>query len=235
MEKAIFYWGVIFSVAIGCMEMVKHLDERKWEWSFAEYRTLFWSSGVNGFLLWQIVRNDSVSDSGAGLLSLVAGCLLFACMTDWKSCEVFAFTWWIGGTAGGFLLLQKYVTGYWIGEPRTPVIQQLIPLLLYILMQEIFFERFYGRADCHAFVICALIETVLGMGMLEFLLHMLMAFGLLAVVQMPQGNINSKGNLKRPVAFLPYITISFWVLLFFEKNVILERISKTIYIGGLGL
>lgn len=234
MEKMVFYWGIIFSVAIVCMELVKHLDENLWEWSAAEYMCLFGCSGVSGFVIWQVEEGACAERIDVILLSVLGGCLLFACMTDCKCCEAFAFTWWIAGSVAGILVLQSSVEAYRVvDEVKTSLERQLIPLLLFSFMQEFFFERFYGKADCHAFVVCAVAECALGMGMREFLLHMLMAFGLLTVVQARQGNISSKGDLKKPVAFLPYITISFWVLLFLEKSVILKRISETNLIGGL--
>uniref|UniRef100_UPI004056ED68 hypothetical protein n=1 Tax=Acetatifactor sp. TaxID=1872090 RepID=UPI004056ED68 len=234
MEKVVFYWGIIFSLAIVCMEFVRHFDETEWEWLFSDYRTLFWSSGINGMFIFYIMKKAVLSQSSALLLCLLAGCLLFACMTDGKSCEVFSFVWWIGGSVAGIMLLLSCIEAYRanniIGQA---VEQQWIPLFLYIVLQEYFFCKFYGKADCHAFAICGIAESALGMGVQEFLLHMVISFGLLAIVQLHRGNISKTGNLIQPVAFLPYITISFWVLLFLEKNVILERISETVYLGGL--
>ena len=74
----------------------------------------------------------------------------------------------------------------------------------------------YGRADCYAFCVCAMAETACGMGFAEYLFHMLIAFGILAMVQFARRNIDTKGNLKHPVPFIPYIAAAFvLVLLFF--------------------
>lgn len=185
-------------------------------------------------ILYGISNSAHENLKSTGLLSVIAGCLLFACLTDCKTCEVFEFTWWIAGTVGVIMLLQQYFLDFQKSQYGAfGVLQKLVPFFIYIVLQEFFFCKFYGRADCHAFVVCAMVECALGMGALEYLIHMLIAFGCLAIVQMLRHNINHCGNLKQPVAFLPYITFSFWVLLFWEKSDILKRISETIYIGGL--
>ena len=149
---------------------------------------------VNAFL----VENMQESMKDAIGLSVLAGCLIFACITDGKMYEVYRFVWWIGGVLGVLCLPGN---GGDMGG-----------LILYCLLQELFFCRFYGRADCHAFVVCALIQFGKGMGIREYLIHMLFAFSGLAVIQLLRKNVNKKGNLKEPVAFLPYITVSFWLI-----------------------
>jgi hypothetical protein len=42
---------------------------------------------------------------------------------------------------------------------------------------------------------------------------MAFAFGALAALQLLRRNIDKRGNLKQPVAFLPYISASFALLL----------------------
>lgn len=236
MGMAFLYWGIIYAVVVFCIYMVKHFDTEVWSWTEKEQLTILAGSGINSVIILWISRDGFVKQSAMCLLAVLAGCLLFACMTDCKSCEVFEFTWWMAGVAGGLLLYQRCVADSEVSQSADwrPE-HQLVPLLIYLILQEFFFCRFYGRADCHAFVICAVVECALGMGEPGYLLHMTLAFGGLAVVQAFRGNINYRGNLKQPVAFLPYITISFWVLLFFEKSVILNRISETNLIGGLRL
>lgn len=134
------------------------------------------------------------------LLSVAAAALTAAVVMDLESCMVYNYVWWIGG--GAAVLLLGMVKGGMEGE-----------LLIFILLQELFFCRLYGRADCHAFSVCAFLENVMGMGMQMYLLHMLFAFLLLALVQGVGGNIGTNGNLKQPVAFLPYITLTFWGVL----------------------
>lgn len=87
---------------------------------------------------------------------------------------------------------------------------------IFVLLQLKFFSRMYGRADCYAFCVCAAAEAAAGLGMAGFLGHMLGAFCLLAVVQGARRNIDAGGNLKRPVPFLPYITLAFWAMLWYH-------------------
>ena len=96
------------------------------------------------------------------------------------------------------------------------VLRKLLPLFLFGLLQEKLFSGMYGKADCHAFVVCAIAGSGAGWGMKEYLMHMLLAIMLLAVAQGAKGNVGRNSNLKKGVAFLPYITISFWVLLVAE-------------------
>ena len=136
------------------------------------------------------------------LFSVLASCLIMACITDLKYCMVYNYVWWIGG--GGILGWLLFIENAHLRE-----------VLVFALLQELFFCHMYGKADCHAFVVCSLAMTTLGLGLREYLIHMLLAFGVLAVVQAVHKNINKKGNLKAAVPFLPYITITFWISLLF--------------------
>lgn len=140
------------------------------------------------------------------LLAVVAGCLIMASETDLESTYVYDYVWWLSNGACALLL---------IGAGRQ--LDELAVILFYCLLQECFFARFYGRGDCHAFSSCAVAAGGLGVGMLGFLLHMASAFGLLALVQAWRHNIGKDGNLLQPVAFLPYITVSFWICLLFAR------------------
>lgn len=137
------------------------------------------------------------------LLSALAACMLAACVMDLESCMVYNYVWWTGGIAAGILMGSGVKEIPW-------------ELILFILLQELFFCRMYGRADCHAFSVCAMVEAAWGMNMQVYLIHMLLAFVLLAVVQGIGRNIGRNGNLKQPVAFLPYITLSFWGVILFH-------------------
>lgn len=143
------------------------------------------------------------------LYGVLAGCLLMACITDCKSCTVYNYVWWVGGTICMLLLL------FTVGNVHN--ISGLASLVLFVLLQEILFSKMYGKADCHAFAVCAAAESAVGFGIKEYLLHMLLAFILLLAVQGHKKNIGRNGNLKKPVPFLPYITISFWMLLLWWK------------------
>ena len=141
---------------------------------------------------------------------VLAASLLFACATDCKSCEVYNFTWWIGGAAALLLLA---------GDRDNISATNMVQLLFYIALQLFFFSKMYGKADCYAFSVCAVAETAAGMHLMEYLFHMLIAFAFLALVQGGKRNIARNGNLKHPVPFLPYITLAFWTLLWYHVNV----------------
>ncbi|MCM1542038.1 MAG: hypothetical protein NC121_12370 [Blautia sp.] len=127
--------------------------------------------------------------------------LLYGCITDLKSQKVYNFTWWFGGLAAGGLLWKSL----WGGLPVTA----LWHLTVYAALQLGLFAHMYGKADCYAFCVCAMAEASLGMGFSDYLVLMLLALCLLFPVQLLQCNIAKNGNLKRPVAFLPYITAAF--------------------------
>lgn len=144
------------------------------------------------------------------LWGTIAACLLFACVTDCRSCEVYNFTWWIAGGAAGILLL-------WGGGQPDGV--QLLELGVFILLQLKLFPKMYGRADCYAFSVCAVAEAAAGLSLAGYFLHMLLSFLFLAFVQALRHNIGSKGRLREPVPFLPYITLAFWALLWYSVTV----------------
>lgn len=200
-------WGIIYGIVSMGWNIIQRFDKTDWEISTKERIKLFACSGINSVVI-------SSLSSVNRLLCVVAGCLLFACFTDVRACEVFQFTWWIAGAAGGILLYRSLMLDtmfLWTADFQKE--QRLLSLCIYMILQELFFCRMYGRADCHAFVTCAVVESALGMDFLGYLWHMIFAFGGLTVVQAFRHNINRKGNLKQPVAFLPYITVSFWLMI----------------------
>lgn len=159
----------------------------------------------------EIVYGFGEVGSGKILLAVFSGCLLSACIMDIESQMIYNYVWWLAWAAAGVYLCWKGGNMDW-------------ELFAFILLQEVFFSGFYGRADCHAFVACAVVERALGMGMKEYLIHMLLAYVFLAIVQSMRRNIERNGNLKKPIPFLPYITISFWVLISWEKSAIFIRV-----------
>ena len=130
-----------------------------------------------------------------------------ACVMDVESKMIYNYVWWIAGLAGIVLL--------GIGNPGN-----ISGLIMFTLLQEFFFCRFYGRADCHAFVICAVVITAFGASLQGYLMQMLLACGLLTLVQGIRKNIGKGGNLKEPVPFLPYISVSLWLILFFYQLIL---------------
>lgn len=135
----------------------------------------------------------------------IFGCLGAACAQDMKTKSVYRFVWWIGGVAAAGLL--------WPAAAEKPL--HILELLVFMALQHLLFSRFYGRADCRAFCLCAAALTSLGAGLYLFLMQMLVAFFLLALVQAIRRNVASDGNLSHPVAFLPYITIAFLLVLWY--------------------
>ena len=157
-------------------------------------------SVLNGWLLGQGALFARLS------LSLFIGCLLLACVTDMAICQVYNFVWLVSGAAVVMLLAD-----------RKREIAIVWEILLFCVIQMVLFARMYGKADCYAFCACAAAEAGLGAGMRGFLIHMLVSFLLLAAVQVMRKNIGSRGRLKKPVPFLPYIAAGFYIMLVFMK------------------
>lgn len=147
------------------------------------------------------------------LLALVVGCLLLACVTDVVMYQVYDFVWWISGAAAAMLLWARL----WVTNDVRNGLGILFGLTVFWIVQIWVFGRLYGKADCYAFCVCAVAETGLGMGLELIVTHMVFAFGMLVPVQFISKNITLRGNLKKPVAFIPYITAGFYLLLFFAK------------------
>lgn len=155
-----------------------------------------------GSALWEGECGRFVQAAGECLLlGIIAGCLVFAAVTDLHIGKAYDFTWWVGAAAGLLLVRARQVC--------VPV----LAVLGFVLLQELFFSGFYGRADCHAFSLCALTQGAFGLGLRAYLLHMAAAFFLLMAVQGIKGNIGKRGNLKKPVPFLPYIGVAFGLAL----------------------
>lgn len=141
------------------------------------------------------------------LLSLFIGCLLLACVTDLAICQVHNFVWWVAGSAGGLLFFERLRR---VPEGNGHLVSELA---VFCVIQLVVFGRLYGRADCYAFCVCAVMEAALGIGLKGFLVHMLFSLGLLTAKQAVRKNIGHDGNLRRPVPFLPYITAGMYLML----------------------
>lgn len=136
------------------------------------------------------------------------GALLFAAVMDRKCCQVYRFVWWICGGAGMALFwLQSGLQA-----EREMLLYRLVQWVEFCLLQKFYFSKKYGMADCHAFCCCSLFLCAGGGGLWEYLIHMLLSFGILGMIQFLRHNINSKGNLKEPVPFIPYIGLAFILL-----------------------
>ena len=155
---------------------------------------------------------------GVSNLRLLAGCLLAggllsAAYMDRRNCWVYNYVWWwclpwagiLGMTAGG---------GF----------HGIVAVLVFVMLQQLLFSRMYGKADCHAFSVCALAECGNAVGMVGVLLQMFLSVVLLTIVQLFRGNVTPRGRLREPQPFIPYIITAFFSVTF------LESVFRTTYI-----
>ena len=129
--------------------------------------------------------------------------LVTAAYSDFLTREVYDLVYFPAITAG---LLELVIL-----QVPLPILT-VIEILQFTLIQWFVFRFFYGEADCFIFITCAIYLAALGGGFLEFMLLMAGTFLLLAIIQAFRKNINKKGNLKEPVALIPYIA---FIMLFF--------------------
>lgn len=137
-------------------------------------------------------------------LGTVVLCFLAAAVMDYRTCQVYRLFWWIALIADVLL---------WINRADTLDYGGLPGLILFCLLQQFFFCKMYGRADCHGFCVGAITLFCMGGSLWDYLMLMLCAFLLLLAVQVFRRNINRQGNLKKPVAFIPYLTSAFLLYL----------------------
>ena len=163
------------------------------------------AESVTGIVSWESVLWKKI------LWNIFAGCLLAAVVMDWWEQMVYRFVWWAAGAVAGLLLLERICYD-------TDQLERMMLLVLFVLMQELFFARFYGRADCHAFCVCAAMLAVRGLGFRDYLMHMALVFGGLTLIQMIRGNIAGNGQLRIPVPLVPYIAAAFWFLIDFTAR-----------------
>lgn len=217
MEGIICIGTVILGTVSAGFFLIRHLDRTvdKSIWSFKQWQRglLFSAAFLNTLWIERLAGIDRLQKLFAGIL---AGCLLFACVTDIKIREVYRFTWWAAGVAVSALLFCRSLS---VNFDTDKALSSVFFLFAYIVMQEFLFCRVYGRADCHAFVVCAAAQTVFGRDMEWYFLHMTLSFGMLIAVELIRGNINTQGRLKAPAAFLPYITFSFWIVMSLRTSV----------------
>ncbi len=132
---------------------------------------------------------------------VLAAYLLVASIQDSQTCEVYDFLHILAIPAGAVFIMAA------------PAGEKIISLVIFTVIQLGLFMRMYGAGDGLVFLVCAIYESRFGKGLSTYLLHMAAAFAVLSVVQGFRGNINKKGNLKKPVAFVPYIAATVWFFL----------------------
>ena len=145
------------------------------------------------------------------LFGIFSWYLLRAAAQDLRCRMVRRYLWWVAGGAGWILFLMK----------RGVDLRGFAVLAGCWVLQYLLFARFYGRADSHAFFCCAILLTAYGGGITEHLWHALLTFCFLGIVQILRKNVNDKGNLKVPVAFVPYVVSGFYpcfVMLVLKKS-----------------
>lgn len=140
----------------------------------------------------------------SGGLMVFAGSMLAACIMDMREQMVYRFLWLVGGLGAAVLMVLR-VDGVGLTA------DVLIDLGVFVAIQQIWFARFYGRADCHAFCVSAFLMTALGMEFIDFVMHMLLAFAGLAIVQLVRRNVGRNGQLIKPVPMIPYISLALWL------------------------
>lgn len=196
-----------------CMKILKILDENEYTIlnkgcsDKTVYQTLIISL-INEILLYLCMYGNVNSIRILILGEIVFGGLIFAARTDKEFMHVYDFTWWIILFAEMFLFVGGGLT-----------IAKMASIIIYIALQYAVFLNFYGKADCIAFCVCAVMGGFIGLGIYDFFLHMAISFTILTIVQALKGNVES-GRLIKCVGFLPYITVSFDIcmLLHLIKN-----------------
>lgn len=129
--------------------------------------------------------------------------LITAAITDYQTQLVHDFLHIVGAVAGIILLI--------IQQPEWHVVKGL---LLFVGIQLFLFRRMYGTADCFTFIVCAIFIACSNHGgLLTYLWHMGATLILLGLIQGFRRNINKKGNLKIPVALVPYIAVTTWIFI----------------------
>jgi len=136
------------------------------------------------------------------LYGVLAAYLVTASITDRQTKMVYDFLHLAGGLAGVALLIYRW--------PGQEVFREAV---IFIGLQMLLFRKLYGTADCLVFSVCALYLAAEGKNLMTYLLHMSATFLLLAVVQACRKNINRKGNLKEPVALVPYIAATLGIFI----------------------
>lgn len=128
---------------------------------------------------------------------------LAAMIMDVREKCVYRFLWGIPSAGILFLFCQHPLCA-----------SEVLTILFYAVFQEALLSNLYGKADCHCFTISGAYLAVYYGGeslLYAILMHMILTFLLLCVVAALQKNIHSTGELRRHVAFVPYIVIALYL------------------------
>ena len=159
---------------------------------------LLYSIAVGSYIGLFFTRWEWYGQLACGLLAVY---LLVASVQDLQTCLVYDFLHIPAALSGICFILMD------------PAWDKIISLFLFAAIQLGIFMRMYGAADGMVFLVCAVFESRFGNGLLTYLLHMGAAYVILAIVQGFRRNINKRGNLKKPVPFVPYIAATVWPFL----------------------
>ncbi len=168
---------------------------RNWFWFLWGFTALFTGMG-----LYELANNVEAAEF-VGLV-ILAIYLITCTVMDSMLCLVNDVVQ-LMGLAGAILFV--------LVKPIQPVVG--VSLILFAILQKMVFLRFYGGADGMTFLICSLFWAGLGKEIDCYLMHMIISYVLLLIVQVLSGNVSIKGKLKEPVAMVPYIVLSFLFLL----------------------
>lgn len=173
----------------GIWSLVKKIDQEYRE----KERCFVW------FLLYALSA-PLMTGAGGILRGIFWGSLATAAYSDLCTCKVYDFVYFpaIVSSAIRFLSLM--------GQQFSMAI--LLDTVLFIVLQLFLFRRFYGDSDVLAYITCSLSIAADGRGMFDSLVLMAVTFMMLAIIQAAKKNVNRKGNLKIPVALIPYIAIA---------------------------
>lgn len=137
------------------------------------------------------------------------GCLLAATIMDLETKTVYRYVW-VAACGPMAVLLGT--------ADKLPSAESGLQLAVFILLQQLLFSHMYGKADCHAFCCCAAVNVICGGGFAGCMVHMVITFILLCLIQILKKNVTLCGTLKIPVAMLPYITVGFCGYMLFCKR-----------------
>ena len=206
-----FHWILPAALIAGCIYLnlrgFMKLDKNHG----MEFKTKTWILLLAGSLvaagIWiRMTDGDTVSVKTAWMLIQIY--FVLCSLTDILTCQVYDICQYPAVAAAAFLALQ--------GPGQ---VEMGISILLFVGLQYGIFMRLYGAADGMALLVAALAECSMGYDINIYLFHMIMAYLLMGVLQAFRGNIGIRGRLKRPVPFVPYITVSFWIILIFGEKV----------------
>lgn len=192
--KILLLFGIQCIFFIGEIWVSCKLDKQQDKLQLNKRTLMVWV--VFLFLIALLSGKESIAVSVAA--SPFWGSLMAAAYSDRQIKQAYDFYFYIAGVSGIITMLVAEVS-----------IRDCIgDIVIFILLQWLLFRRMYGPADCFAFSVCALFFAAWRQDMLGLLYLMALTFIILTPVQLIKKNVNKKGNLKEPVALIPYITVA---------------------------